>query len=188
MHPTEHADAAEQAAVIVAHASRWYAAHLLLFLGLLVAIPGILALTGLTAERTPAVGYAARVLALAGVAALSAVFVGEMLLGRYVSDGADAVAATEALETFQSGAVLGVVLLGVVAFFGGVAAFALPLARAGGALRWPAVIFMLGALLILAEIITSQVLLSQIGNVVLFAASVLFAWYLLHRDASAVAA
>ena len=90
IHPQEDADAAEQAAVIVEHASRWYAAHLLLFIGLLVLIPGILALTGLTAERKPAVGYTARVLVLVGVAAFCAVFVAEMLIGRYVSDGADA--------------------------------------------------------------------------------------------------
>ena len=188
IHPREHADAADQAAVIVEHASRWYAAHLLLFIGLLVLIPGILALTGLIAERKPAVGYAARVLVLAGVAAFSAVFVAEMLIGRYISDGADVSAATELLETFQSGLVLGVVMVGGVAFFIGVAAFAIPLIMADGGLRWPAAIYVLGALLILAEIMSSQVLLSQIGNVVLLAASVWFAWHILQRDQSAVSA
>lgn len=47
---------------------------------------------------------------------------------------------------------------------------------------------MLGALLTLAEIITSQVLLSQIGSIVLLAASTAFAWRILQRDAADVTA
>lgn len=188
IHPKEHADAADQVAVIFEHASRWYAAHLLLFIGLLMLIPGILALTGLTTDRRPAVGYAARILVLAGVASFSAVFVAEMLIGRYISDGADASAATELLETFQSGWVLGAVMVGGVAWLVGVAAFATPLIMADGGLRWPAVIYILGALLIVAEIMTSQVLLSQIGNIVLLAASVSFAWHILQSDQAVVSA
>jgi hypothetical protein len=187
MHPTEHVDAAEQAAVVVNHASRWYAAHLLLFIGLLLLIPGILALADLTTTRKPPVGYAARVLSLMGVAAFSSVFVAEMLIGRFVTDGADASAAAALLETFQSAAVLGVVMLGGVAFFSGIAAFAMPLVLADDGLRWPAALYLLGAALILAEIITAQVLLSQIGNVVILVASASFAWHIWRRDHAAAA-
>jgi hypothetical protein len=179
IHPKEYSKAAAQAAVIVDHASRWYTAHLLLFIGKLVLIPGILALAALVAEHNPAAGYAARVLVLAGVAAFAAIFVTEMLIGRYVLDGADASTAADLLETFQSGWVLGAVMIGGIAFFAGVAAFAIPLVRRDEGLRWPAVLFMLGALLILAEIISSQVLLSQIGNVVLLVANALFATHVL---------
>jgi hypothetical protein len=188
MHPTEHNDAAQQAAVIVEHASRWYAAHLLLFFGMLLLIPGILALADLTAERHPTAGYAARLLTLMGVAAFSAVFVAEMLIGRYASDGAGAAATTDLLETFQSVAVLGAVMVGGIAFFSGVGAFAVPLVTADRGLRWPAVAYILGALLILAEIVTAEVLLSQIGNLVLLAANAAFAWHILQRDRSVVAA
>ena len=187
IHPKENNDAADQAAIIVEHASRWYASHLLLFIGLLVLIPGILALASLTAERRQVVGYAARVLTLMGVAAFSAVFVAEMLIGRYVADGADVSAATDLLETFQSGRVLGVVMIGGVAFFSGVAAFAIPLVMTGQQFRWPALAFILGALLILAEIISAEVLLSQIGNFVLLAAGVVFAWLIVQRDQAAAA-
>src|SRR6266508_3941205 len=86
IHPKEKMDAGDQAAIIIEHASRWYAAHLLLFIGLLVLIPGILALTSLTADRRPAVAYAARVLILLGTAVFSAVVIAEMLIGRYVSE------------------------------------------------------------------------------------------------------
>lgn len=186
IHPKEKAAAADQAAIIAEHASRWYAAHLLLFIGLLVFIPGILALTRLTAERSPVAGYTARILLLAGVGAFSAVFMAEMLIGRYISDGADVSAATALLESFQSGWLLAAVMSGAVAWFGGVAVFAIPLVRDGGRSRWPGLVLVVGALLILAEIITSEVLLSQIGNVVILAASVAFAWHLVRNEQPAV--
>ncbi len=175
LHPKESMDAAKQATIIIEHASRWYAAHLLLLVGLLVFIPGILALTQLTAERRPMAGYAGRIFLLIGMGAFYAVFVCEMLIGRYVSDGADLPAATALLETFQSVWVLGAVMAGVAAFMAGVAVTATALARAVRRLRWPALAFGLGALLILAEIITAEVRLSQIGNVVMLLASVAFA-------------
>src|SRR5207237_9759172 len=90
----------------------------------------------------------------------------EMLIGRYASDGADKSATTKLLETFQSGWVLSAVAAGVLLWFVGVGVFVAPLVMAGGRLRWPAVTFVIGALLILIEIATSQVLFSQIGNVV----------------------
>jgi hypothetical protein len=184
IHPQESMDPAAQAAVIMEHAShawRWYVAHLLLFVGILLVIPGILAISGLTAERTRRAGYASRILTLIGVACFAAIFVGEMLIGRYVSDGADASAATKLLQTFQSGPILGAVMVGGIAFFLGVWAMAVPLIRAGGQLRWAALVFIVGSLLIGGEIITAQVLLSQIGNVAFLGGGILFARQILLR-------
>jgi hypothetical protein len=188
IHPREQMDAADQAAIIIEHASRWYAAHLLLFIGLLVFIPGILAVTSLTAARRPIAGYIARVLILAGVGVFTAVFVTEMLMGRYVSDGADLAAAIALLETFQSGWMLGAVGVGLVMFFGGVAVFVVPLVTGGGRFRWPALTFALGAFLILMEIITSEVRLSQLGNVLILIASIAFAWHISRNEQSNVRA
>lgn len=182
LHPKEKMDAADQAAIIIEHASRWYTAHLLLFIGLLVFIPGILALTTLTAERRPVAGYVARIFVLAGVGVFSAVFLAEMLMGRYVSDGADLSAATGLLETFQSGWMLGAVAAGAVIWFSGVAVFVATLVMAGGQLRWAALIFGVGALLILIEIVSSEVLFSQIGNILILVASVAFAWQIVATD------
>jgi hypothetical protein len=81
LHPQETADISGQAAIIVDHATRWYLAHLLLFIGLVVFVPGLLALTGLAAARRPRVGYAARVLMVIGVGGTAAIFVAEMLAG-----------------------------------------------------------------------------------------------------------
>ena len=80
IHPAESSDAAAQITILMDGAARWYAAHLLLFIGSLLFIPGVLALTGLAAERRPAIGYAAQVLMMIASSALAAVFVFEMLL------------------------------------------------------------------------------------------------------------
>jgi hypothetical protein len=167
-HPEERMNAAEQIAILVDHASRWYAAHLLLFIGMMLSIPGLLALASLTAERKPAAGYAARILILIGAAAFASIFVGEMLIGRFVADGADTAAATHLLDSMFSGPMVAAVIPGVLAFFVGTAAFAIPLMSAGGKLRWIAALYSIGALLILAEILSAQVILSQIGNFLIF--------------------
>jgi hypothetical protein len=56
-----------------------------------------------------------------------------------------------------------------------------------GPLRWPAVVLLVGTLLILAEIMSSQVLLSQIGNLMVWGGSASFAWLLVHREVGAPA-
>ena len=177
MHPHESWDAAAQVAMIAESASRWYIAHLLLFVGMLLLVPGILALCDVVATRRPAIGYAARVFLFASVGALSAVFVCEMLLGRFVSAGADSAVAL--FETFQSAAVLGALMPGLLAFFIGTGLFVTPLASTAGPFRWPALCFALGAILIMGEIILAEVLLSQIGNILILVAGIGFARLLL---------
>lgn len=142
-------------------------------------------LAGLAAARRPRVGYAARVLVVIGLAGLSAIFVAEMLAGRLGSLGA---AATEQfLDTMFSGPIAGPMVPVAAAFFVGSAVFAAPLIADGGPLRWPAVVLLVGTLLILAEIISSQVLLSQIGNFLVWGGSAAFAWLLVRGDVGAPA-
>lgn len=184
VHPEERMDTAAQIAIVVEHASRWYAAHLLLLIGILLSIPGFLALSSLTAQRRPAMGHAARILVLIGTAAFASIFVGEMLIGRYVMDGANATAAKALLDTMFSGPMVAAVLPAALAFFAGTAVFAIPLMRTGGRLRRVAVLYSAGALLILAEILSAEVLLSQIGNIVIFVGGATAAWLLLRGEAS----
>ena len=161
------------------HASRWYTAHLLLFVGLIFFIPGLLALAAITGARRPAAGYAARLLILMGTAALASIFVGEMLVGRFVLDGADPAAATDLLESMFSGPILAAVGPALLAFFVGTAAFAIPLMRTGGRMGWAAALILIGVLLILAEILSAQVILSQVGNILAFCGSATAAWLIL---------
>jgi hypothetical protein len=181
-HPEERMDPADQIPILVDHASRWFAAHLLLFLGMMLSIPGFLALSGLTAERKPAAGYAARILVLTGASAFASIFVGEMLIGRYVTDGADPAAATDLLVSMFSGPMVAAVIPGALAFFVGTAVFAIPLMIAGGKLRWIAALYSTGALLILAEILSAQVVLSQVGNILIFCGGAAAAWLILQGE------
>jgi hypothetical protein len=179
MHPQERMAPSEQIAILVDHASRWYTAHLLLFVGMMLFIPGLLALAALTEARKPAVGYAARILVMVGTAAVASIFVAEMLVGRFVLDGADPAVATDLLESMFSGPILAAVGPAMLAFFVGTAAFAIPLMRTGSRVGWAAAIILLGVLLILAEILSAQVILSQIGNILAFCGSAAAAWLIL---------
>jgi hypothetical protein len=187
LHPEERMAPVEQIAILVDDASRWYLAHLLLFAGMMVFIPGLLALAALTAARQPAVGYMARILMLVGVAAFASVFVGEMLVGRFVLDGADPAAAAALLGSMFSGPILAAVGPAMLAFFVGTVAFAVPLMRIGGTLRWAAALILVGTLFILAEILSAQVLLSQIGNVLALCGSTMAAWLILRGQAGETA-
>jgi len=178
-HPAESWAAAAQVAILAESASRWYVAHLLLFLGMLLFIPGILALTRVVSNRRPAAGYVARLLMLASVGALSAVFVFEMVLGHFISAGAAEEAAVALLETFQSAAIFPALMPGLLAFFIGTAFAVVPLASTPGPFRLPALGFALGAILIMGEIILAKVLLSQIGNIMMLVAGTGFARSLL---------
>lgn len=182
IHPAESWDSAIQVAILADSAPRWYAAHLLLFVGMLLFVPGILELSRIVGIRSPAAGHAARMLMLISVGALSAVFVFEMVVGRFLSQGADQASAVALLETFQSPAVFAALLPGLLAFFVGTGLSVATLARAPGPFRWPALLLGLGAGLILCEIILAQVLLSQVGNILVLMAGAGFARLLLQES------
>lgn len=116
---------------------------------------------------------------LTSVGALSAVFIFEMLLGRFISAGADERVANALLGTFQSGPVFAALMPGLLAFFIGTLVAVTVLAFPAGPFRWPAGILALGAILIMGEIILAQVILGQIGNIVSLVAGIAFARELL---------
>ncbi len=176
LHPEERMAPAEQIAIVVEQASRWYTAHLLLFLGILLFIPGFLGLTALTAALKPGAGYAARVLIFIGTAGFASVTTGEMLAGRLVLDGAGDAAAIALWTTLFMGPVGAAVLPAVLAFFVGTIVFAIPLLRGSRRLRWPVAVIVIGVLFVLGEIVTARVLLSRIGNVLVFCGGATAAW------------
>src|SRR5215212_1741269 len=106
-----------------------------------------------------------------------------MVLGRFLSEGAAIPSAVALLETFQSSEIFLALLPGLLAFFVGTAFLVAPLASRAGPFRWPAIAYAVGAALILAEIVSAKVFLSQVGNVIIFLASTTFAWRLLRGRA-----
>ncbi len=102
-----------------------------------------------------------------------------MLLGRFISKGADQSAAVVLLESFQSTELFMALLPGLLTFFIGTALSVMSLASAAGPFHWPALGLAVGASLILGEIILAEVLLSQIRNILSFVAGIVFARLLL---------
>jgi len=178
MHPEERMSPVEQIAIVVDHASRWYTAHLLLFFGMLLFIPGFLGLTALTAARKPALGYAARILMMIGTAGFASIITGEMLASRLVLDGVGNAAPISLWTNLFMGPVAVAVGPALVAFFIGTIMAAIPLLRSSQRLRRPVALIVIGALLVLAEILTAQVVFSRIGNVVVLCGSVELAWHI----------
>jgi hypothetical protein len=181
LHPEERMLPAEQIAIVVDHASRWYTAHLLLYVGMLLFIPGFLGLSSLTARLKPVQGYVARILMMIGTAGFASIITGEMLASRLVLDGVGNAAPISLWTNLFMGPVAVAVGPALLAFFVGTLMFAIPLLRGSERLRRPVALMVIGALLVLAEILTARVLLSQIGNVVVLLGSAEAAW-LIARD------
>lgn len=55
--------------------------------------------------------------------------------------------------------------------------------RAGGGVAWSAAIILIGALLVLAQILSARVVLSQIGNILVLCGSTTAAWLILRGAA-----
>src|SRR5678810_478892 len=85
-HPAESIDASAQVAIVSAAPLRWYSAHLLLLIGMLLIVPGVLSFTMRASERRPVPGYIARLLTHPSLAAFSAGKVFEMVLGRFLTN------------------------------------------------------------------------------------------------------
>jgi hypothetical protein len=86
-----------------------------------------------------------------------------------------------------SGPLLVAVGPAMLALFVGTALFAIPLMRTGSRIGWAAAIILIGTLLILAEILSAQVILSQIGNILAFCGSATAAWLILQGETGVTA-
>jgi hypothetical protein len=176
LHPEERMSPVEQIAIVVDHASRWYTAHLLLFFGILLYVPGFLGLTACTVMLKPVLGYAARSLIMIGAAGLASIVTGEMLASRLVLDGVGNAAPVSLWTNLFMGPVAVAVGPALLAFFVGIFLFAMPLFRGSERLRRPVALIVIGVLFVLVEILTARVVFSQIGNIVVLCGSAEAAW------------
>lgn len=176
LHPEERMAPAEQIVIVIDHASRWYTAHLLLFVGILLFIPGFLGLSALTAMLKPAVGYAARILMMVGTAGFASIITGEMLASGLVADGVGRAAPISLWTNLFMGRVVVAVGPALLAFFIGTFMFAIPLLRGAQRLRRPVALIVIGVLFVLTEILTAHVVFSQIGNIVVLCGCAEAAW------------
>jgi hypothetical protein len=76
------------------------------------------------------------------------------------------------------GPVVAVVGPALAAFFVGTLMAAIPLLRGSARLRRPIALIVIGVLLVLAEILTAEVVFSQIGNIAVLCGGAEVAWLL----------
>jgi hypothetical protein len=150
-------------------------------LGMLLFVPGFLGLSALTARLMPVLGYVARMLLMIGTAGFASIITGEMLASRLVLDGVGNAAPISLWTNLFMGPVVAAVGPALLAFFVGAFMLAIPLLRGLERLRRPIALIVIGALFVLAEILTAHLLFSQIGNVVVLFGSAEAAW-LIARD------
>ena len=79
----------------------------------------------------------------------------------------------------------GPAILAAITFVGGVGLAAALLARAGGVRRWAGLALAFGLFLILVEIASANVLFSKVGNIMILAGCVAFAWHIRRGNSAA---
>jgi hypothetical protein len=114
-----------------------------------------------------------------GVAGISSIIAVEMLLARFAEEGGDAAATATLLDAMGSPAIIVPLAVVTLGLFIGAWLFAVPFMLDGDRLRWPATLVALGLVLILIEIVSAQVVFSQVGNVIAFFGSAWIGWLLL---------
>jgi len=170
MHPPESLDTARQAAIVTEQAGRWYLAHVLILVGFALFLPGLLMLAAMLSTRWPRTVQVARLSILVGACGLSAIVALELLAG----GGAllDPTAAQTILDGRSSAPVALPLTTMTLGFFVGSVMLTARMTRGIPAVRGPAASMLVGVLLIVAEIASAQVLLSQVGNVLVWIGAV----------------
>jgi hypothetical protein len=178
LHPARRADEAEHLAAVAANLDRWYAAHVLFMVGLLFAVPSILALARIsTGERIAQLGA---VLAFVGVIAVTPVIGWEFVIWEMAKperDTAEMVALLERVNTSPGLLVFGIVSIALPLGF---VALGLGLWRTRAVPAWQAVALGAGyVVFFVGGLATTTVVVPLVGALGIFAGSAPIGWRLL---------
>jgi len=121
LHARFELDASKQLAAVAEHTGRWYAAHLLVLLGLALAVPAFLGLARLVRRRRPGLAHLGLVLFVPGLVALAAAAGMEFVLWQMAQPEADRAAMVALAERVNESEglapVFAVLLLFPIAWF-----------------------------------------------------------------------
>src|SRR5918992_2357264 len=149
VHPESKSDVGAQLAVIADNMDAWYAAHLIVAIALVLAVPAVLGLMHMLREREVAYGHIGGGLAIVGLLATTAIVAIEGFVGWQAgaATGSDAAAMTALFErvTETTGVVLPVFVMSY-AFTVGVLFLAAGLYRARAVQSWTAAMLGIGAI------------------------------------------
>ena len=85
IHPDEQSDAAEMMATIAGGLDRWYAAHVIVLVGMLLAVAAVLGLAHMLHDRRPMLAFVGGGLAIAGILFVSAIIGADGFAGYFVA-------------------------------------------------------------------------------------------------------
>ena len=149
VHPESKTDVGDQLAVIAGNMDEWYAAHLIVAMSLVLAVPAVLGLMHMLREREVAYGHIGGGLAMLGLLATTALVAIEGFVGWQAgaATGSDAAAMTALFErvTETTGVVIPVFVMSF-AFTVGMLFLAAGLYRARAVQSWTAAMLGVGSL------------------------------------------
>jgi hypothetical protein len=169
-HPESKTDVADQLAVISGNMDEWYAAHLIVAVSLVLAVPAVLGLMHMLREREVAYGHIGGGLAMLGLLATTAIVAIEGFVGWQAgaATGGDAAAMTALFErvTETTGIVLPVFVMSY-GFTVGMLFLAAGLYRARAVQSWTAAMLGIGAITVAVGTTMAEDVVAIIGAAVL---------------------
>lgn len=170
VHPETKSETGDQLAVISNHMDAWFAAHLIIAVSLVLAVPAVLGLMHMLREREVALGHVGGGLAMVGLLATSGVVAIDGFVGWQAgaASGADQGAMTALFERLNDAAGVVIPFFGMsLAFTLGMMSLAFGLYRARAVQSWTAAMLAAGSVaLAVGELAYSDVL-SIVGAAVL---------------------
>ncbi len=170
VHPETKSDVGAQLAVIAGNMDEWYAAHLIVAMSLVLAVPAVLGLMHMLREREVAYGHLGGGLAIVGLLASTAIVAIEGFVGWQAGAaiGSDAAAMTALFErvTETTGIVIPVFIMSF-AFTVGMLFLAAGLYRARAVQSWTAAMLGIGSIVFAVGSAMTEDVVSIIGAAVL---------------------
>jgi hypothetical protein len=172
LHPARKGDEAEHLASVGVNLDRWYAAHLLFVLALLLAVPSILALVQLVGARRRVWAQAGGALAFVGLVAVTPVIAWELVIWEMAKPARDQAEMIVLLERINTAPGLVPFYLASLAFPAGFVVLALGLWRTGSAPAWQALALGAGYVVFFAGgLATTTVVVPLAGALAILAGS-----------------
>jgi len=170
VHPESKSDVGEQLAVIAGNMDEWYAAHLIVAMALVLAVPAVLGLMHMLREREVAYGHIGGGLAMVGLLATTAIVAIEGFVGWQAgaATGSDAAAMTALFErvTETTGIVIPVFVMSY-GFTVGMLFLAAGLYRARAVQSWTAAMLGIGSIVLALGFGMTEDVVSIVGAAVL---------------------
>lgn len=149
IHPVDKTDAADELAVVARNLDRWYAAHLILLVSLVLMIPAVLGLAHLIHERRSTLAYTGGALSLIGVVAVAAVVGADGIAGYFVAAAApDSPSSVSVFDRLLNGGRMLPLYLATLLLGLGLLTLAVGLYRAKVVAPWSALAIGLGGIVI----------------------------------------